>query len=145
MQNIKVGFLGYNTVGQQLNRELVSKQITDLRKSVDIIVISIHWGKEYTQIPEKEAEDPKELGRWFIDSGADIIVGNHPHVIQPFEFYGKGVIFYAMGNTVFDQEWSSETKKGNLVKLNFLGKQLQNNKIEIIPIGIRNYGEAFIP
>lgn len=142
--NIKIAFLGYNTVGQKLDRELVGQQINQAKQQADLLVISIHWGAEYAKEPAAESEDPKELGRWLIDQGADIIVGNHPHVIQPYEYYQNGVIFYALGNTVFDQEWSPDTKKGILVKLHFSGTQIAKDKTEIIPIGIKNYGEAFL-
>lgn len=49
-----------------------------------------------------------------------------------------------MGNTVFDQEWSLETKVGFLTRLRFTGSTLDRDAIEIFPIGIRDYGEAYL-
>ncbi len=153
VKNIKVGFLGYNAVGQGLNRKLVKAQITQAKEQVDVLVISIHWGKEYTKEPMPDSEDPKEIGKLLIAWGADVIVGNHPHVVQTVEWIsldetqdkGNKPIFYALGNTVFDQMWSEETKKGILVKLHFSGKNIIKDKTEMIPIGIRDYGEAYLP
>lgn len=153
VQTIKVGFLGYNGVGQRINRELVKAQIESADKLVDVLVVSVHWGKEYVRIPELEPslapDDPKELGKLFIDWGADIVSGNHPHWYQSFDFaQGKDgkykLIIYAQGNTVFDQEWSQETKRGYLFKLHFVGATLQKDKLEIIPIGLKDYGQAYL-
>ena len=76
------------------------------RGGADIIVVMLHWGKEY----EKHAEEwQKNLAHALIDAGADIIMGSHPHVVQEVERYKRGVIFYSLGNFVFDQYFSPET------------------------------------
>lgn len=144
--NLHVGFLGYNAVGQDIDRERIKSEITTANSVVDVLIVSVHWGKEYTRVPETDGiapHDPKELGRLFIDSGADVVAGNHPHWYQGIEWYQNKPIIYAQGNTVFDQEWSPETKVGYLAKLTFNGREL-NKTIEIIPIGLRNYGEAYL-
>lgn len=140
--------MGYNAVGQKIDRLQVQGEIQSADKQVDLLVVSIHWGKEYVREPELDAslapDDPKELGRLFIDSGADVVVGNHPHWIQGIEWHDGKPVFYALGNTVFDQEWSQETKKGILVKLYFEGTKIVKDKMEIIPIGIRDFGETYL-
>ena len=150
---IKVGFIGYNAVGQTVDRELVEQEIRAADKQVDILILSVHWGKEYERTPKSDpslaSDDPKELGRLFIDWGADVVVGNHPHWYQSLDFAQdkKGKykpIFYALGNTIFDQEWSPETKVGYLAKLKFVGTEIKRENIEIIPIGIRDYGQAYV-
>lgn len=145
--NILVGFLGYNAVGQRVDRPRVAAEIAKADKIVDVLVVSVHWGKEYERTPATDGiaqDDPKELGRLFIDSGADVVVGNHPHWYQGIEWYLDKPVFYALGNTVFDQEWSPETKVGYLAKLTFNGSELNWENIEIFPIGIRDYGEAYL-
>lgn len=153
---VTVGFLGYNAVGQRVNRELVQSQIESADKEVDVLVVSVHWGKEYEREPVSDLslapDDPRELGKLFVDWGADVVVGNHPHWYQGIEWkpfdsaQGKVFkpIFYALGNTVFDQEWSTETKRGYLAKLYFDGTEIQKDKLELFPIGIRNYGEVYM-
>jgi len=152
VNGVSIGFLGYNAVGQQVDRELIKKQIATADPLVDVLVVSVHWGKEYTREPDTDSiavDDPKNLGKLFIDWGADVVVGNHPHWYQPFDFAqgrdGKDkIIFYALGNFIFDQEWSPETKVGYLAKLQFSGKEIIKDELEIIPIGIKDYGQAFL-
>jgi hypothetical protein len=64
-----------------------------------IIVLSLHWGVEATLTP---SERQKTLARKFIDAGADLIVGHHPHRIQGVEYYKGRPIFYSLGNFLFD-------------------------------------------
>jgi len=101
--------------------------------TVDILVVSLHWGNEYQKEPTLSQ---KELARKIIDSGAKIIIGHHPHVTQPVEKYNNGLIFYSLGNFVFDQDWSEETKKGNAVEIIFKEKEIESYKI--LPIYIQN-------
>ncbi len=79
--------------------ELIVEDIGKLRDFVDCIVVTIHWGKEYTREPTPEQ---KRLGRAAIDAGADLVLGHHPHVLQGIEFYKEGIIAYSLGNFVFD-------------------------------------------
>ena len=73
----------------------------DIRKAketCDYVAVFIHWGVEKKQTPENYQ---KEMGRKFIDAGADIVVGSHPHVLQEIEYYNGGVIYYSLGNFAF--------------------------------------------
>jgi poly-gamma-glutamate synthesis protein (capsule biosynthesis protein) len=81
------------------------------------------------------------LGRFTIDSGADLVIGNHPHWIQPVEIYKGKLITYAHGNFVFDQEWSLKTKQGVIGKYTFYGKELAD--VEFFPVQIENYGQPY--
>jgi len=68
-----------------------------------------------------------------IEAGADLVIGHHPHVVQPYEKYKNGWIFYSLGNFVFDQAFSEETMKGQIVKV-----LIENKKIkQVIPIDVR--------
>jgi poly-gamma-glutamate synthesis protein (capsule biosynthesis protein) len=89
-------------------------------------------------------DDPKKWGKNFIDWGADIVAGNHPHWYQPVEWYQGKPIFYAMGNTIFDQEWSTETKRGFLAKIIIRNQKTSPENVTYFPIGIRDYGQAYL-
>lgn len=67
-------------------------------KHADLVVVMVHWGTEYTDRPE-----PYQVkkGRQFIDAGADLVIGSHPHVLQGFEAYKGRWIAYSLGNFVF--------------------------------------------
>ena len=65
----------------------------------DYVVVSFHWGTEYASTPTARQ---RELAHAAIDAGADVVLGHHPHVLQPWERYGDGLIVYSLGNFVFD-------------------------------------------
>jgi poly-gamma-glutamate synthesis protein (capsule biosynthesis protein) len=83
-------------------REQCSADIATLKREADIVVVSMHWGTEYVEKPDRRQI---EFGRYLIDAGANIVAGHHPHVQQEPEWYNGGVIIHSMGNFVFDQ-WS---------------------------------------
>ncbi len=120
IKKTKIGFLGFNLTGT-FNKEQVLKKIKEIDPKVDILIVSFHWGEEYSQEPSK---DQIELAHQAIDFGADLILGHHPHVIQPSEKYKEKIIVYSLGNFIFDQEWSQETKKGLLGVFTFQNKKI---------------------
>ncbi len=79
----------------------VKNAISELRRKVDFIVVSFHWGVEFS--PTSTVEQKKHA-RMAIDSGADLVIGHHPHVIQGIENYNDKLIIYSLGNFVFDQQ-----------------------------------------
>lgn len=103
----------------------------------------MHGGREYTRTP---TELQTAFAHTAIDSGADIVIGGHPHWTQNIESYNGKYIFYSLGNFVFDQEFSSETKTGLAIQV-FLEKnntKTQLEKIQLYPILIENYGQPRI-
>lgn len=112
------------------NKDLIQKRISEIRDSVDIVIVSIHWGEEYeTQSNALQ----QEYARAFIDAGADLIVGHHPHVIQEIEKYiphhdqaRSGYIIYSLGNFVFDQNFSKNTRTGLIAEVIVKDKKIIN-------------------
>lgn len=78
-----------------------------------VVVVNMHWGVEYDTEPSVRE---KELAHNLIDAGADVIIGHHPHVVQPVEVYKNGLIFYSLGNFISDQ-LGQQTKEGFAVGL----------------------------
>ncbi len=76
----------------------------------------------------------QEFAHAAIDAGASVVVGHHPHVTQPVESYGKGVIFYSLGNLVFDQFQQKETQRGWIGDVRFCGKRM--TEYSVIPVDI---------
>lgn len=94
---LKIGV--YAMVYYYLDVEDMTAQVAALREDgCDLIVVAPHWGVEMTYRPTSQQID---VGHAAIDAGADIVWGSHPHVLQPIEEYGGGVIFYSMGNFSF--------------------------------------------
>jgi len=112
--NIKgyiIGFLGFNATGTNFlgernwgcapaSKEYIRKAVPSAKQSCDILIVHFHWGEEDSFLPD---EEQIELAHETIELGADIVIGSHPHRIQPVEFYKGGIIFYSLGNFIFDQ------------------------------------------
>lgn len=111
--NVKIGFANYN----DFDGRLVSATLADiprLKKNADFVVVYAHWGDEYKKNTSSRI---RSLAHTFINAGADLIIGSHPHVIQEEEVY-KGVpIYYSLGNFVFDQYFSEMVKVGRVVEV----------------------------
>jgi len=104
----------FTTVSVRASKEAIEKDIAQLKENVDIVVVSVHWGIEYQT---EHSDRQEELGRFMIDSGADIIAGHHPHVQQEPELYNGGLIIYSMGNFVFDQWTRPATRQSRLYRV----------------------------
>lgn len=132
----KFAFLGYNDVSSKVDAKKIQSEIREADQTADIVIVAFHWGVEYVSQPSTRQ---KYLGRLAIDSGADLVVGNHPHWIQPVEIYKNKLINYALGNFVFDQMWSQKTREGVIGKYTFYDNQLVD--AEFMPVLIENYGQ----
>lgn len=93
------------------NRQNETELLQEVRALRDdcpgFLICSIHWGLEFLDYP---APAQVELGRALIDAGVDLVLGHHSHVVQPVERYKQGLIFYSLGNFLFDL-WSENTKQ----------------------------------
>ena len=97
-----------------------SEEIISLIKSLDEetnhIVIFAHWGEEYEPLANSSQQ---QIARKYIDSGADLVIGAHPHVIQNKEEFNDKIIFYSLGNFVFDQYFSPQVRCGLIQSFEF--------------------------
>jgi len=120
--DFKIGFIGLNDTNSPIEKTAVKKLIDKAKHiGADKIIVSIHWGYEYKEISNT---NQRELAHYFIDNGADIIIGHHPHVVQEMEMYNNKPIFYSLGNFIFDQYFSVPTQQGLAVGLVVKDKQL---------------------
>lgn len=73
-------------------------------EGADLVIIGLHWGQEYQRLPTPQQ---RQLARRLVDAGADVIIGTHPHVIQPVEWIEtedhRGLVFYSLGNFISNQ------------------------------------------
>ncbi len=104
-------FLPFATGPAKALKESISRDIATLKSRVDIVVVSLHWGIEYEDVPNARQI---ELGQFVIDAGAHIVAGHHPHVQQDAAWYKDGLIIYSMGNFVFDQRSRPKTRISRL-------------------------------
>lgn len=111
---ITYALLGYSTVTNGFtisdqesyywdlyDKEKVKKDIEKVRDKVDIVMVSMHWGTEYTHEPTAEE---REIAKYLSELGVDIVIGHHPHVIQPIEYVGDTLVIYSLGNFISAQD-----------------------------------------
>ena len=105
-------FLAFNQIFPFLTKEEEMIETVKAVKSLNsekLLIISLHWGEEY-QLTNSLAQ--QKLAHQIIEAGADLIIGHHPHVVQKIEKYQGKLIFYSLGNFIFDQYFSLETQQG---------------------------------
>ncbi len=110
--------------------------VKEAKQQANFVIVSMHAGNEYTPQPN---QSQLNFAHAAVDAGADLILGHHPHVVQTMEKYREKYIFYSLGNFVFDQMWSAETKEGLAVKINFSPDKINN--ISFFPIVMENLGQ----
>ncbi|MCK5332254.1 CapA family protein [Candidatus Parcubacteria bacterium] len=104
--------------------------------NADIVVVSMHAGVEYQISP---SSFQKNFARNAVDAGADLVIGHHPHVVQTVEKYRDKYIVYSLGNFVFDQMWSKETRLGVMAEIIFQDKKVKS--LKFIPIKSYDYSQ----
>jgi poly-gamma-glutamate synthesis protein (capsule biosynthesis protein) len=105
---LKIGLAGFSQVYKKLDPAEAKKIIEDLSARTDLVIVNMHWGVEYEHIFNKTQQD---LAHKLIEAGADLIIGHHPHVVQGLEIYQNKLIFYSLGNFIFDQYFSRDTQE----------------------------------
>lgn len=109
--------------------EKMIKAVREAKKISDFVIVSMHSGTEYVDSPNNSQVN---FAHSAIDAGADLVIGHHPHVVQTVEEYKGNFIFYSLGNFVFDQSWSQNTKEALIIKIHFRKKGI--NKISFLPV-----------
>lgn len=149
-KGVKIGILGFSRVVPHVDWYATSKRpgiagaydahinevidrVTEMKKDVDILVLSIHWGEEGSNMPRQKEID---LARKLVDSGVDIIMGHHSHVLQGIEIYKGKPIFYSLGNFIFGSK--SEIARETMIAQVVL-KNKSISRVHIIPCTIE-YG-----
>ncbi len=156
INGVKIAFLAYTDLGPDTWRatkdnsgvawisqgdiEKIKQDIRSAKEKSNILIVSLHSGEEYQATPSQSQIDFSKMA---IDAGADLLVGHHPHVVQPNERYQNGWIFYNLGNFIFDQGFSEETMKGQIVEV-----LIENSKVKKVilrEIKMNNYFQPLLP
>lgn len=93
-----------DTTNYENYKQQVKNDINSIRDKVDILIVAMHWGREYTHTPTQVQQD---TAKFLASLGVDIIIGTHPHVIQPIEWIDNTLVFYSLGNFISAQTSSS--------------------------------------
>lgn len=112
----------------------VQDQIKAAKAQADVVIPWFHWGTEYTHDANDEQ---RRLAHACIDAGAETVIGTHPHWTQGVEWYNGHFIAYSLGNFIFDQNWSDETRRSFAAQLSFTGSRITG--VELKPAYIENW------
>jgi poly-gamma-glutamate synthesis protein (capsule biosynthesis protein) len=126
----RIVFVGFNTTDNPLDIQAASTTLMRAGIQTDDVIVFMHWGEEYKDRPSQSVIDQ---AHWLIDHGADIVIGGHPHWVQGIEIYKNKPIVYSLGNFIFDQDFSRETKEGLAMKITIGQNELA---LEPIPLQI---------
>lgn len=112
-------------------KELIKNEVNALRDSVDVLIVMVHWGNEFTFTPNYEQES---LANYFNELGVDIVIGNHSHCMQPIKWiHGEHdtLVYYSLGNFVSADHIVDRTGETftNAYQLGLLSK-LTVNKVD---------------
>jgi len=153
---VSFGFVGFNSIGetpmaapgspgalsvrmpprtgplQQPDLDHVTRVVGRLADRVDVVVVLPHWGDQYTHTPEPIQS---KVGRALVRSGADLVVGGHPHWVQGLERVGDAVIAHSLGNFVFDMDFMEQTMEGVMLVATFRGDRLAGVRLEPYRMG----------
>lgn len=122
-----------------MNESRMEADVKKAKLEADAVIVSMHAGTEYKTYPNKMQRD---FAHAAIDAGADLVIGHHPHVVETAEKYKNGYIIYSLGNFVFDQMWSNETRLGVVAEIIFKDKKISS--INFTPIKIYDYSQPNI-
>ncbi|NJD90310.1 MAG: CapA family protein [Geobacter sp.] len=151
VKGVKIAFLSYSLVYPEEffatnsragtapgYRPYYSEDIRLARSRADYVVVSFHWGEEGAKQPKPYQQ---AAARKAIDAGADVVLGHHPHVLQGVEYYGKGVIFYSLGNFAFGS--MSRNSAASMIARIILDDGVKG--VEVIPLDVLNSRVRFQP
>lgn len=138
IKGVTVGALGYEGWKNEKGlRDQIRRDIALLRqRGAKIVIVTFHWGVERKYYPDATQ---KALGKWAIDSGADLVVGHHPHVVQGIEEYKGRYIVYSLGNFMFGGNRNPSDKDTFIFQQAFYvreGKLTAQKEAAVIPASV---------
>lgn len=114
-----------------LSEEALRRTVPALRQHADVVIVSVHWGKEGDRTT---SERQRQLAHLAVDLGATVVFGHHSHVRGEIEPYRGGLIAYCLGNLVFDEQ-SHGGNEGYLLRCRFRGARLA--AYDVLPVDVR--------
>ena len=124
----------------QAYKDTVKNDIAAIRDKVDVLIVAMHWGVEYTHTPTAYEKD---MAEFLSENNVDIVIGTHPHVIQPVEWVGNTLVFYSLGNFISAQYQNQSTCTNykcmvGLMSSLTITKTVEGDKKEIIIDNVEN-------
>jgi len=113
IHGVTLAFINYNQFSDSSTASTTESQVRAVRAEGYIPIVFAHWGDEYVSANSFQ----KRLAHRFVDAGAELVIGTHPHVIQENELYLDKHVYYSLGNLIFDQYWEEAVRRGIMVRV----------------------------
>ncbi len=154
-RGVKIGFIGTESIGEtpaagrsrpgtnRLNMpprtgplneaalRRIAGDIRALKREVDVVVVIPHWGTQYTHRVERSQ---RVAARAFAETGADLVLGGHPHWVQGYETMGRTTVVHSLGNFIFDMDFQVKTREGIFLEIVLWGGTVK--AVEPVPFVI---------
>jgi poly-gamma-glutamate capsule biosynthesis protein CapA/YwtB (metallophosphatase superfamily) len=152
---IRFAFLGINQIDSRVwatentpgtaplsdaHIEIIKGEISSAKQIADVVIVVPHWGPEYSVEPE---DIQRNWAREFIKAGASLVIGNHPHIVQPMEVFSDKLIFYSLGNFIFDQG-DGYQRESIVVEVNFVGAEIEGWKLHPTKVNYYTYQAGWV-
>ena len=147
---IRFAFLGINQIDKRVwasentpgtaplsdaHIEKIKAEIVSARQIADVVIVLPHWGVEHDKTPQ---EVQRVWAQELINAGASLVIGNHPHIIQPMESFSDKLVFYSLGNFIFDQGEDFQ-RESIVVEVNFVGAEIESWRLHPVKINYYTY------
>ena len=127
VNGLRLAFLAFDDISSPLDGVAAAAAIRSRREAGARVIVYVHWGMEYQSGPSPRQ---KALAAQFAGAGAVLVVGSHPHVLQPAAWiasaYGKTLVLYSLGNALFDQPGLADTRQSALVLVGLDGEGVRS-------------------
>jgi poly-gamma-glutamate capsule biosynthesis protein CapA/YwtB (metallophosphatase superfamily) len=120
--------LAFDDSGAPLDLEAAASAVAAAVEQADVVIVSIHWGGEYQAAPGPRQE---AVARTLAESGASVIAGHGPHVLQRVRWVGETLVAYSLGNFLFDQPYPADCRQGTILRVTLRGGHIIG--IEAVP------------
>ncbi|MEK7669313.1 MAG: CapA family protein [Patescibacteria group bacterium] len=125
----KISFISFNEFGGD-SPEKVAQSILEEKANKQMVFVYAHWGDEYIKPPKRV----KDNAKMFAETGADLIIGSHPHIILPsdpsinsWQEKYQTIVYYSLGNFIFDQYWNKDVSTGLVLEVD-----IKNGELSVI-------------
>lgn len=120
--------IAFDDIDYRVSFEKLLPILDFAKNESDLQIAFMHWGDEYVL---RHSPHQEVLAHNLVDLGVDIVIGAHPHVVEDIEMYNHSLIFYSLGNLIFDQYFSPDVMEGLLLKLSEVDDDFQ---VDLVPL-----------
>ena len=142
IKGLKISIIAFNLIRNRDSSKYqvpsieIQQKIRLAKTFSDVVIVSVHWGSELLEWPDK---DQREVAKYLISKGVDVIIGHHPHVIQQPELVDGKPVYFSLGNHLFDQKYPG-AKEGLIAEI-----EIKNGKIICNGIKTHSQKNSFYP